>query len=243
MAGFNFGAVANTTGVASDRRLRAYTINKVTFAEAKVAVIHSDKNNTDYDVLNVKFTSDAGLYEENFFLPSTSGRDIERQPNNWGGEQPSNADRAMMFVAHLLSVINHDGFEKLKKVIGKMTSFKQVAEATAKLLNEKKNTECYLKLTGRTDDQGRVFASLPYFTGISKETHEAYVSNNFLSLKDDLAFTPSEDKKRQEFESAKPTAVDGGAGTSTAVSTVTSVSNSDIDQATEDELGSLLNDL
>ena len=53
MAGFNFGAVANTTGVASDRRLRAYTINKVTFAEAKVAVIHSDKNNTDLPVMLV----------------------------------------------------------------------------------------------------------------------------------------------------------------------------------------------
>ena len=32
MAGFNFGGFANTTGVASDRRLRPYTISKVKFS-------------------------------------------------------------------------------------------------------------------------------------------------------------------------------------------------------------------
>ena len=116
MSNFNFGSLANATGVASDKRLRAYSINKVKFVEAKLTQIHSEKNGTDYDVLNVRWENQSGYYEENLFLPGTSGRDVERQPNNWGGEMPSNADRAMMFFAHLLGVLNPDGFAKLKKV-------------------------------------------------------------------------------------------------------------------------------
>lgn len=235
MSSFNFGALANTTGVASDRRLRAYTITKVKFEEAKLDVLHSEKNGTDYDVLKVRFTSDSGVYEENYFLPSTSGQDVERKPNNWGGENPSNADRAMMFFAHCLGVLNNDGFKKLQKVVGQAKNFKDVATMVVKLLNEKKGTECYLKLVGR-DSNGTIYASLPYFTSINKETHEPYVSNNFLSLKDDLGFTPSEDKKRQEFEKAKPTPMP------TETSEPTS-DNSDIDAATQSELNDLLNTL
>ena len=46
--GFNFQAMVNTDGVAADKRLRAYTINKVKFVEAKIDVLHSEKNQTDY---------------------------------------------------------------------------------------------------------------------------------------------------------------------------------------------------
>lgn len=235
MSSFNFGALANTTGVASDRRLRAYTISKVKFEEAKLDVLHSEKNGTDYDVLKVRFAGDNGVYEENLFLPSTSGQDVERKPNNWGGENPSNADRAMMFFAHCLTVINNEGFKKLQKVVGQAKNFKDVATMVAKLLNEKKGIECYLKLVGR-DNNGTIYASLPYYTGINKETHEPYVSNNFLSLKDDLGFTPSEDKKRQEFEKAKPTPMPAETSEPTS-------DNSDIDAATQSELNDLLNTL
>jgi len=55
MSNFNFGSLANATGVASDKRLRAYSINKVKFVEAKLTQIHSEKNGTDYDVLNVRW--------------------------------------------------------------------------------------------------------------------------------------------------------------------------------------------
>jgi hypothetical protein len=239
MSNFSFSSLANTTGVASDKRLRPYTISKVKFTEAKVDVIHSEKNNTDYDVLKVRFDSDAGFYEENLFLPSTTGSDIERQPNNWGGESPSNADRAMMFFAHTLSVINHDGFEKLKKVIGKAKNFKDVATIVAKFLMEKKDTECYLKLCGRTNN-GVVYACLPFYTAISKDSGDAYVNNNFLSLKDDLGFTPNEDKKRQEYERAKPTQMPDN--TSSNVQETTG-DNSDINDATADELQGMLAEL
>lgn len=246
MSNFSLGTFANSTGVASDKRLRAYTITEVKFVEAKSDVIHSEKTGQDYKVLKVRFANEElGYYEESLFLPSTTGQDVERQPNSWGGESPSAADRALMFIAHVLSVLNHDGFEKLKKLVGKMSTFEQIAAAAAKLLNEKKNTKCYLKLTGRVKD-GYLNACLPYYTSINKDTHEAYVSNNFLSLKDDLAFTPSEDKKRQEAANIKPTnmksdpALDAvsAAAESTAV-----VDNSDIDAATQDELDGMLNDL
>lgn len=237
MSNFNFNPLANSTGVASDKRLRAYTINKVKFVEAKVDVIHSEKKDQDYDVLKVRWEGEQGYYEENFFLPSTSGQDVERQPNQWGGEQPSNADRAMMFFAHCLGVLNPEGFAKLKKVVGQAKNFKDVATMTAKLLNEKKGIECYLKLAGRVTN-GVTYASLPFYTAISKESHDAYINNNFLSLKDDLAFTLNEDKKRQEFENAKPT-------TMSPASEVEGLTgdNSDIEGASQDELNNLLNEL
>jgi len=238
MAGFNFGGFANTTGVASDRRLRPYTISKVKFAEAKRDTLHSEKNNTDYQVLKVRFEGEAGMYEENLFLPSTSGKDVERTPNNFGGENPSNADRAMMFVAHVLSVLNHDGFEKLKKIIGKMNSFEQVADATVKLLNEKKGTECYLKLVGRNSD-GTIFASLPFYASISKDG-DAYVSNNFLSLKDDLSFSPSEDKKRREYENAKPSPAPAPSALDAVQANTPSADNSDIDNSTQEQLDAMI---
>ena len=237
MSNFNFGTViANTTGVASDKRLRPYSINKVKFVESKVDVLHSEKTSQDYDILKVRFEGEHGYYEENLFLPSTSGKDIERTPNNWGGENPSNADRAMMFFAHILGVLNADGLNRLKTVIGKAKNFKEVATMVSKLLNEKKGCECYLKLCGR-DNAGVIYASLPYYAQINRDG-EAYVNNNFLSLKDDLSFTLSEEKKRQEFENAKPTNMNPALDV-----TMNNSNNSDITDATEAELDSLLGDL
>jgi hypothetical protein len=241
MANFSFDSLANATGVASNKRLRPYTISKVKFVEAKVDILHSEKNNTDYDVLKVRFEGEEGYYEENLFLPSITGQDTERKDNNWGGKNPSNADRAMMFFAHLTSVLNHDGFEKLKKVIGKLKTFKDVATMVAKLLMEKKGTECYLKLCGRTSN-GNVFASLPFYCSISKESGNVYVSNNFISLKEDLGFTLSEDKKRQEYINAKPTQMQNNSSLD-AVNNVETVDNSDIDNATMDDLQGMLAEL
>lgn len=229
---YNFGSLANNSGVASDKRLRAYSINNVKFVEAKVDVLHSEKNGTDYDILKIRWENESGYYEENYFLPSTSGKDIERKPNNWGGEMPSNADRAMMFFAHTLSVLNNEGYKKLQKVVGQAKNFKDVATMVAKLLNEKKGISCYLKLTGRANEQGQVFASLPYFAGVSK-SGDAYVNNNFLSLKDDLGFTASEDKKRQEFEKVKPTTMNNDEAIDT-VSALDSANNADIADAISD---------
>lgn len=232
MSNFNFGSLANSTGVASDKRLRAYSINKVKFVEAKLTQIHSEKNGSDYDVLNVRWENQSGYYEENLFLPGTSGRDVERQPNNWGGEMPSNADRAMMFFAHLLSVLNPDGFAKLKKVVGQAKSFTDVANMVVKLVNEKKGIECYLKLGGRTNE-GVTYAAIPFYAAINKDG-EAYINNNFLSLKDDLGFTPSEDKKRVEFENARPTPAPSDNAPSASDA---------LDAQTEGELNSLLDSL
>ena len=50
MSNFSFNSLANTTGVASDKRLRPYSINEVKFVEAKVDVLHSDKKQEDYDI-------------------------------------------------------------------------------------------------------------------------------------------------------------------------------------------------
>lgn len=235
---FNFGSLANATGVASDKRLRPYTISKVKFVDAKVDKLHSEKNGQDYDVFKIRFEGENGFYEENIFLPATSGKDTERTDNAWGGQNPSNCDRTMMFFAHTLSVINHDGFEKLKKVIGKAKTFIEVGTIVAKFLMEKKDSEVYLKLTGRNNN-GTIYASLPFYTSINRDTKEAYVSNNFLSLKDDLAFTTSEDNKRREYENAKPTQMSNDS----SVDIVTSADNSDIDAATADDLTSMLAEL
>lgn len=232
---FNFGAMANTDGTAVDKRLRAYTINKVKFVEAKIDVLHSEKQQTDYDILKVRWEGEQGYYEENYFLPSTEGKDVERTPNNWGGENPSNADRAMMFFAHLCGILNHDGYEKMKRIVGGCKNFKEVAALVVKVLSAKKGTECYLKLCGR-DNQGVIYASLPYFTSINRTTGEAIINNAFLSLKDDLAFTPAEDKKRQEFENRKPTPAPSD-------NTEAAGDNSDIDNATQDDLQAMLSDL
>jgi hypothetical protein len=234
MSSFNFGGLTNTTGVASDKRLRPFSINKVKFVESKVDVLHSEKNGTDYDIFKVRFEGEHGYYEENLFLPDVKGQDVERTPNNWGGENPSNADRAMMFFAHCLAIINKEGFEKLKKVVGNAKSFKDVATMAQKLLNEKKGKDVYLKLVGRVKD-GVTYAALPYYTSINKESGDAYVSNNFLALEEKgLGFTPSEEKKRQEFESATPTAMPADK----ALDQTTD--NSDIDAAATDDLQDML---
>lgn len=238
MSGFNFGTViANTTGVAADKRLRAYTISKVKFVDSKVDVLHSEKNGQDYDILKVRFEGEQGYYEENLFLPQTSGQDVERTPNAWGRENPSAADRTMMFFAHVLGVLNPDGLNKLKTIIGKFKTFKEVATVVSKLLNDKKGTTCYLKLCGR-ENAGVVYASLPFYAQINKDG-EAYVSNNFLSLEDNLAFSPSEDKKRKEFENAKPTPT----SSAMELSVEGNGDNDDITSATQSELDDLVNSL
>jgi hypothetical protein len=95
-----------------------------------------------------------------------------------------------------------------------------------------------LKLVGRNSD-GTIFASLPFYASISKDG-EAYVSNNFLSLKDDLSFSPGEDKKRREYESAKPSPAPAPSALDAVQANTPSADNSDIDNSTQEQLDAMI---
>ena len=220
MSSFDFSAIASLNGNASNHMLRPYSINNVEFEEAHVEDIElktGDRAGQKVPVMKVRFKGDTGYYEESFFLPTDEKSDKAREANNWGGQQPSNFDRFLTFIAQLGQNINPKGWTVLQQALKENKlkvddDFKkaclQIAKVVCELLNKSAGHKVQLKLVGRSS-QGQVRATLPYYTGVSK-TGSAYVNNQFVAdleseKKITLAFTTNELKKKQEFENLKPT--------------------------------------
>ena len=232
MANFNFGAIATSTGVSSSHMLKAYEIHRVKLEDVKLEKLeakHGDNAGKILDVIKVRFSNEQGYYEESVFLPSDGERDSHREPNNWGGWQPSNLDRFQMFITHTLKVLNPEGLTALQEVVKKAQEEKKaltpilIANTYVKLLSKAKGKEVDLKLVGRVSN-GIARPSLPYYTGVTKDG-VPYVSSNFLSDPNaekvvTLVFTASELKKKADLESLVPT--DMNKASNTAVDAIIS---------------------
>lgn len=203
--GFNFSSIAKTSGVSSNHMLRAYEIHDVVLESAKiedVEIKNGERAGETVKTIKVRFSNNDGYFEETLWFPTTD-RDGERTPNQWGGENPSNFDRNMMFIAHVVSTLSPELFKKMQEASAKFKSFDDVAKFFVAVCEKIKGAETKLKLVGRTS-QGNVRPAIPYFCAVNKDG-DAYIKDNFLGEK--VAFSSRELTAKANFENAKPTAM------------------------------------
>lgn len=225
MSGFNFGSVATAKSSSSSHRLRAYDIHEVAFDEAKIEEVeikNGDRAGEKVKTLRVRFSNDNGYFEETLWFPS-SDRDFERTENQWGGQNPSNFDRAKMFVVHVLGTLNPEGLETFRNIVcgndpkhKAPRDFDEFIAYFIALVNKAKGVKTKLKLVGR-NSQGNIQPALPFFCAVNKDGEE-YIKDNFLG--DNVAFSAKELQAKAQFENTKPTPMNDSGVDAIASSTV-----------------------
>lgn len=205
----NFGSLATAQGVATgSKRLKAWEIHKVKFMGCRVETLVGKKDPTaSYKLLITRFEGENGYYEERTFFPNERSAERPKFENANGHEYygPSNWEQISTFIIQLISNINPDKLKNFQAASAKFKSFDDVCAALIKITDPHKGKECYLKLVGKVDSEGRVNPTIPRICGVNKE-NELFVSDNFISTKEGvLAFSDYEEGKMREIKSAKPT--------------------------------------
>lgn len=202
---FNFGTLATTQATSNVQRLlKPWNIYPVKFAGARKEVIQGKKDpNATYEILKVRFEGEDGYYEESIFYPKPGDEERPIYTSRDGHEYQgaSSFDRTMTFIAQVAEVLNPEGFKKMQAASSKFKSFDDVVTAFIKITDPVKGKATHLKLVGKTKD-GNVTAVLPKFVAISKNG-EKFTCDNFVG--DKLFFSAYEEKKKAEYQNAKPT--------------------------------------
>lgn len=209
MAGFVFGPIDKVQATAGgNRRLRPWDIYEVKFVEAKYETFEGKKEENKgqiYEALTVRFENEDGYYEERIFNPGEKGNERFKNKNAEGHEYESASpmEKLRIFIAQMLTVLAPEKMPKMVELAPKVTSFKQLVEVFAKLLEGAKGKTTHLKLAGKTDSKtNRIVPCLPKFAGVNKQG-ELFTADNFIG--DKLFFSAYEEGKQKEYREAKPT--------------------------------------
>lgn len=217
MPEFDFGSLATTQAVSNvQKQLKPWNIYPVKFAGARKETIQGKKDpNATYEILKVRFEGEDGYYEESIFYPKAGDdkRPVYTSKDGHEYEGASSFERTMTFIAQVAEVLNPEGFKKMQAASPKFRSFDDVVTAFIKITDVVKGKETNLKLVGRTQN-GNIVPGLPKFTAISK-TGEKFTCDNFIG--DKLFFSPYEESKKKEYESATPTSMPNSSDASTAL--------------------------
>lgn len=204
----NFGTLATAKAVSTSKSLKPYSINKVKFDGCTIEEIKGTKDPTAvYKTLNIHFKGEMGQYDEKIFFPNEKSAERNTFKNDKGHEyqRPSQWENTQTIIAQLGTVLNPEGFKKMQEISSKFKSFDDVCKVFIKITDPAKGDEVFLKLGGRKNKQGIVYASLPNIVGLNKQG-ELFVSDNFISKKEEmLSFTPYELTQKNALLSAKPT--------------------------------------
>ena len=210
--GFVFGPIDKVQATAGgNRRLRPWDIYEVKFVEAKYDTIEGKKEENKgqiNEMLVVRFESEDGYYEERIFNPGEKGNERFENTSKDGHKyySASPMERLRIFIAQMLTVLNPDGMKKMVELAPKVSSFKQLCEVFAKLMEPAKGKTTHLKLSGRTNSQtNRVEPCLPKFAGVSKNG-DLFTADNFVG--DKLFFSPYEEEQKKKYLTATPTNMD-----------------------------------
>ena len=192
---------ANTTAV---QRIAPFTISKVAFKgiEAKEG---KSKEGREWKAFQIKFDGESGVFDTMFFCPDAKGE--ERMSGDTGTYKwvmPSAMEQLIFNVAHFLSVVAPENYEKIK---GKLNlelpaEFDKLVEVLVKATNSSIDKEFYIKVVANN----KGYASLPNSVQINTKTDEAFFSNNWISANEsELKFTARELKAKDALANTRPT--------------------------------------
>lgn len=185
------------------QRIQPWTITKVQFNGVELREGTSQAGN-DWKAIQFKFKSDNGTFEHMVFCPGEKGDErMSGTSNGREWELPSQLEQLIHTIAHVLGVLNPEGFEKLKGIeLDLPKDFNKLFQYVKKVLDPKIGIETQLKVIG--NDKG--YASIPkYWIRINKDTKESFISSNWLG--DNLAFSSYELQQKEKANKAKPTSM------------------------------------
>ena len=182
------------------QRLQPWTINEVEFNGVEYREGTSQTGN-NWKAIQFKFKGDGGTFEHMVFCPGEKGDErMTGTSNGRDWELPSQMEQLIHTIAHVLGVLNPAGFEKIKGIeMDLPKDFNKLFQYVKKVLDPKVGEKTHLKLIGNA----RGYASIPNFININRDTHESYISNNWLG--DNLAFSSYELQQKEKASKAKPT--------------------------------------
>lgn len=207
MSNLNFGSLASVKATAGSKRLKAWEIHKVKFMGCRVEDLQGKKDpSAVYKLLVTRFENEDGYFEERTFFPNddSTKRPVFKNKEGHEYEGASNWEQIQTFIAQLATVLNPEGFKKMQAASSKFKSFDDVCKALITITDPSKGKECYIKLSSKTDKEGRVSPALPRIAGVNKDG-ELFTSDNFISLKESgLSWSDYEERRRKEAANAKP---------------------------------------
>lgn len=208
--------------------LKAYKIyNNVTLDGVEVKEGVSAKGNA-WKSLNLTFSCPDGIYNHSIFY-LTSDKDTERtemdMPNGGKRQLPSIWERSRDLIAAVGFTFFPEDFTKMQKASASLQykdakdAFEKIADMFIKCINKNKGkVHTNMKLVGRISN-GTIYATLPNCTGIAEAKDTKHAEENNVNIGDwytwmvspfgdNLSFTTYEEKKKKEYEGAKPTNMD-----------------------------------
>lgn len=199
------------------QRLQPWTINDVEFSGVDFRSGTSQQGN-DWKAIQFKFKGANGTFEHMVFCPGDKGDErMTGTSNGRNWELPSAMEQLVHTLAHVLGVLNPAGFEKLKGIeLDLPKDFDKLYQYVKKVLDPKVGTKTQLKLIGNN----KGYAAIPNFININRDTHESYISNNWLG--ENLAFSAYELQQKDKASKAKPTNM-----TETSTNTESEIPNDD----------------
>jgi hypothetical protein len=182
-------------------KLAGNAIHDVEMTSVEMATIGKD---TTYDVVNINFTNKDGEYQETIFCPDLKTA-MQRQPNNFGGENPSAMEQLTARIRHMIAALNPDLDKKIEA--GEKSLSAKDWNAFRKLIVDSLkpglNKPVQLKLV--IDNKGR--AVTPGFLLSISKAGNLYFTTNFIGEK--VTFTDKELEKITKSMNSKPTNMGG----------------------------------
>ena len=182
------------------QRLQPWTISEVEFNGVDFREGTSQQGN-NWKAIQFKFKGEGGTFEHMVFCPGEKGDErMTGTSNGRDWELPSQLEQLVHTIAHVLGVLNPTGLEKLKGIeLDLPKDFDKLYQYVKKVLDPKVGTKTHLKLIANN----KGYATIPNFININRDTHESYISNNWLG--DNLAFSAYETQQKDKASKAKPT--------------------------------------
>lgn len=184
--------------------LEGNRIVTVTFDGVESKEIVSKKDGTKYDILNIKFSNEEGIFEDGVFEPKPG--DEKRKVSDQGYTNPSVVEELMAKFRHLIAAVNPELDAQIESKAKSLTAPNWKAlcilmgKATAKGIGK----TVQIKLMNDKDGKGQFPR---YYLGISRND-KLYMRTNFIAPNGSvLAFTDKEKERMATVAAAKPTSM------------------------------------
>ncbi len=237
MSEFNFGGISGVSAVRSNKSLQPWGIYSVEFEGLELVEMKGKKDpDAVYKTVKMSFSGDDGSFSNNLFIPSTeedATRPVYKNKEGHEYESPSRFENFKWTLLQLAEVVNPEGYKKLQDQSSKIRTMDDFIKLVMAVANAKKGTKTLLKLTGRTTEDGKVYAQIPRIVGVNK-SGELFVSDTFVG--DKVAWTDYEAEKVSAYHTAKPTDVASVVASDTPNSTAFKEEVKDLDDIDFDNL-------
>ena len=204
----NFSTLGTTSFTSNAKNyLKPYNIYEVSLTKFEPTTLKGSKDpNSSYPVINIEFTGEDGVFNNNIFIPATEQDFVRNENPNSHKIMPSRFDHYQFTLMQIVEAINPTGAQKIKDNASKLKTIEQFTDLVCKALKGKENVKVFLKLVGQNTN-GTVYARLPNACLIGNYGNPAAL--NFINPDESkLFFSSYELTQMKAMKDAAPTNMD-----------------------------------